>query len=41
MRGTIIYGPRDIRLEERPEPTIVDPTDAVIRALSTSDAERG
>ena len=35
MRGTIIYGPRDVRLEERPEPTIVDPTDAVIRTVAT------
>jgi threonine dehydrogenase-like Zn-dependent dehydrogenase len=31
MRGTVLYGPRDVRSEERPEPTIVEPTDAVIR----------
>src|ERR671919_679436 len=31
MRGTVFYGPRDVRFEERPDPTIVEPTDAVIR----------
>src|ERR671928_785584 len=31
MQGTILYGPRDVRSEERPEPTIVEPTDAIIR----------
>src|ERR687894_1836833 len=31
MRGTMLYGPRDVRFEERPDPTIVEPTDAVIR----------
>jgi hypothetical protein len=30
MRGTVLYGPRDVRSEERPEPTIVEPTDAMI-----------
>ena len=35
MRGTIIHGPRDIRLEERPDPTIVEPTDALIRTVAT------
>jgi len=35
MRGAIIHGPRDVRFEERPEPKIVAPTDAVIR-LSAS-----
>jgi threonine dehydrogenase-like Zn-dependent dehydrogenase len=34
MRGTIIHGTRDIRLEERPDPTIVEPTDAVIRTVA-------
>src|SRR3712207_4035614 len=27
----VLYGPRDVRFEERPEPTIVEPTDAIIR----------
>src|ERR671932_2645837 len=31
MRGTVLYGPRDVRFEERPDPTIVEPTDAIIR----------
>jgi threonine dehydrogenase-like Zn-dependent dehydrogenase len=31
MRGTILYGPRDVRFEERPDPSIIDPTDAIIR----------
>ena len=31
MRGAILYGPRDVRFEERPAPKIVQPTDAVIR----------
>jgi threonine dehydrogenase-like Zn-dependent dehydrogenase len=31
MRGTMLYGPRDVRFEERPDPTMIDPTDAIIR----------
>jgi threonine dehydrogenase-like Zn-dependent dehydrogenase len=31
----MLYGPRDVRFEERPEPAIVEPTDAIIR-LSAS-----
>src|SRR5215213_4427722 len=27
----MLYGPRDVRFEERPDPTIIEPTDAVIR----------
>ena len=34
MRGTIIYGTRDVRFEERPDPTIVNPTDAVVRTVA-------
>ncbi|HKU24372.1 MAG TPA: zinc-dependent alcohol dehydrogenase family protein [Candidatus Sulfotelmatobacter sp.] len=34
MRGTVLYGPHDVRFEERADPTIVKPTDAVIRVLS-------
>src|SRR5436305_1653652 len=30
MQATVLYGPRDIRFEERPEPAIVEPTDAII-----------
>lgn len=31
MRGTVLYGPRDIRFEDVPEPRIEKPTDAIIR----------
>src|SRR2546423_6515618 len=31
MHGAMLYGPRDVRFEERPDPTIIDPTDAIIR----------
>ncbi|NUU16758.1 zinc-dependent alcohol dehydrogenase family protein [Cellulomonas humilata] len=34
MRGAVIYGPNDVRFEERPDPTIVEPTDAVIRTVA-------
>src|SRR5918999_1097596 len=27
----MLYGPRDVRFEERPDPTIIEPTDAIIR----------
>ncbi|MBS3966217.1 MAG: zinc-dependent alcohol dehydrogenase family protein [Truepera sp.] len=30
MKGTVLYGPRDVRFEERPDPTIIEPTDAII-----------
>lgn len=35
MLGTVLYGPRDIRFEARPDPTILEPTDAILR-LSAS-----
>ena len=35
MRGTMLYGPRDIRSEDRPEPTIIQPTDAILRLSAT------
>jgi threonine dehydrogenase-like Zn-dependent dehydrogenase len=31
MQGTMLYGPRDVRFEERPDPTIIEPTDAILR----------
>ena len=34
MRGTVIHGTRDVRLEERPDPTILEPTDAVVRTVA-------
>ncbi len=35
MRGAVLYGPRDIRFEDRETPTVVEPTDAVIRMAVT------
>src|SRR3954453_5817227 len=35
MRGTVLYGPGDVRFEEREEPKIIEPTDAVIRIPAT------
>ncbi|HKT24527.1 MAG TPA: zinc-dependent alcohol dehydrogenase family protein [Terriglobales bacterium] len=35
MLATILYGPRDIRFEERDTPKIVKPTDAIIRTSAT------
>ena len=35
MRGVMLYGPRDVRVEERPDPTIIEPTDAIIRVSAT------
>src|SRR5213080_3472072 len=35
MRGAVIYGPRDVRLEERDDPKIIEPTDAIIRLSAT------
>lgn len=35
MRGTVIYGAGDVRSEELPDPTIVHPTDAIVRTAAT------
>jgi threonine dehydrogenase-like Zn-dependent dehydrogenase len=35
MRGTILYGPRDVRSEQRPEPAIITSTDAIIRVTAS------
>jgi threonine dehydrogenase-like Zn-dependent dehydrogenase len=35
MRGALLYGPRDVRFEERPEPAILQPTDAILRLSAT------
>lgn len=35
MRGAVLYGPRDVRFEERELPRIVKPTDAIIRTSAT------
>src|SRR3954453_11900246 len=33
MRGTVMYGPGDVRVEDVPEPSILEPTDAVVRIV--------
>ncbi|MCF4121713.1 zinc-dependent alcohol dehydrogenase family protein [Antribacter sp. KLBMP9083] len=35
MRATVIHAPGDIRVEDVPEPTIIAPTDAIIRTVVT------
>jgi threonine dehydrogenase-like Zn-dependent dehydrogenase len=35
MRGAVLYGPRDLRFEERDTPTILKPTDAIVRNSAT------
>ena len=35
MRGAVMYAPRDIRVEDRVDPRIVAPTDAIIRLSAT------
>lgn len=34
MRGVIMHGPGDVRVEEREDPRIVEPTDAVIKIVA-------
>ncbi len=34
MRGAVMYGPGDVRVEERQAPQIVEPTDAIIRVTA-------
>jgi threonine dehydrogenase-like Zn-dependent dehydrogenase len=36
MKGTVLYGPHDIRFEERDTPKITQPTDAIVRLSVTS-----
>jgi threonine dehydrogenase-like Zn-dependent dehydrogenase len=31
MKGTMLYGARDVRFEDRPDPKIIEPTDAIIK----------
>src|SRR6266700_2069219 len=35
MRGAILYAPGDVRFEERDDPRIVKPTDAIVRMAAT------
>ncbi len=34
MRATLIHGPRDIRVEDVPDPQVLRPTDAVVRVVA-------
>src|SRR5258705_5918681 len=35
MLGAVLYGPRDVRFEEREEPKIIEPTDVIVRISAT------
>ena len=35
MRAAVMYGPRDVRVEDVPEPSIREPTDAIVRLSAT------
>jgi len=35
MRGVMMHAPGDVRVEDRPEPAILQPTDAIIRLSAT------
>ena len=35
MKGAVLFGPGDVRFVERQDPTIVEPTDAIIRISAT------
>jgi len=35
MRGAVMYAPGDVRVEERSDPRIIEPTDAIIRLPAT------
>ncbi|HSU16166.1 zinc-dependent alcohol dehydrogenase family protein [Longimicrobium sp.] len=34
MKGAVLYGPGDVRFEERPDPKIIEPTDAILRVTA-------
>ena len=35
MRGVVMHAPGDVRVEEREDPKIIEPTDAIIRLAAT------
>jgi threonine dehydrogenase-like Zn-dependent dehydrogenase len=35
MRGAVLHAPGDVRVEQRDDPTIIEPTDAIIRLSAT------
>lgn len=40
MKGTVLYGPKDIRFEDREVPRIEKPSDAIIRIAVTCVCDR-
>ena len=36
MRGAVLHAPGDVRVEQRDDPTIIEPTDAIVRLSATS-----
>jgi len=38
MRAALVYGAGDVRVEDRPDPKIHEPTDAVVRLLRRRSA---
>jgi threonine dehydrogenase-like Zn-dependent dehydrogenase len=40
MRGVVMYGPGDVRVEDREDPKIVEPTDAIIRLSASRSSAR-
>ncbi|MFZ1363019.1 MAG: alcohol dehydrogenase catalytic domain-containing protein, partial [Candidatus Nanopelagicales bacterium] len=35
MRSVVLHGPGDVRVEDTPNPEIVEPTDAIIKVTAT------
>ena len=35
MRGAMLYGPKDVRFEERADPKIIEPTDVILKLSAT------
>jgi threonine dehydrogenase-like Zn-dependent dehydrogenase len=35
MKGAVLHGPRDIRFEERADPTLIEPTDVILKLSAT------
>lgn len=35
VRGTVLHGPRDVRLDARPDPQLLERTDAIVRIAAT------
>jgi threonine dehydrogenase-like Zn-dependent dehydrogenase len=35
MKGAVLYGPKDIRFEDRDDPRIIQPNDAILRLAAT------